>query len=63
MTGALHAAVPLSPGGVFTAEFDRLGTVTIRVSAAHPPAPELTRQINSVRAAAAAAVRGGRLCR
>jgi len=32
MTGALHAAVPLSPGDVFTAEFDRLGTVSIRVS-------------------------------
>jgi 2-keto-4-pentenoate hydratase len=32
MTGALHAAVPLSPGDVFTAEFDRLGSVTIRVS-------------------------------
>ena len=33
MTGALHAAVPMSPGDVFTAEFDRLGTVSIRVSA------------------------------
>lgn len=32
MTGALHAAVALSPGDVFTAEFDRLGSVTIRVS-------------------------------
>lgn len=32
MTGALHAAVPLSPGDVFTAEFDRLGAITIRVS-------------------------------
>jgi 2-keto-4-pentenoate hydratase len=32
MTGALHAAVPLSPGDEFTAEFDRLGSVTIRVS-------------------------------
>lgn len=32
MTGALHAAVPLSPGDEFKAEFDRLGSVTIRVS-------------------------------
>jgi 2-keto-4-pentenoate hydratase len=32
MTGALHAAVPLAPGDVFTAEFDHLGPVTIRVS-------------------------------
>jgi 2-keto-4-pentenoate hydratase len=32
MTGALHAAVPLSAGDVFTAEFDRLGSVSIRVS-------------------------------
>lgn len=32
MTGALHAAVPLSPGDVFTAEFDRLGAITIRVA-------------------------------
>jgi 2-keto-4-pentenoate hydratase len=32
MTGALHAAVPLSPGDKFTAEFDRLGTVTIQVT-------------------------------
>lgn len=32
MTGALHAAVPLSPGDVFTAEFDRLGAISIRVS-------------------------------
>lgn len=32
MTGALHAAVPLAPGDVFRAEFDRLGTVSIVVS-------------------------------
>lgn len=31
MTGALHAAVPMTPGDVFRAEFDRLGPVTIRV--------------------------------
>ncbi len=29
MTGALHAAVPMEPGDVFTAEFDRLGQVTV----------------------------------
>lgn len=33
MTGALHAAVPMSPGDVFRAEFDRLGPVTVRVTA------------------------------
>ncbi|MFI6642987.1 2-keto-4-pentenoate hydratase [Streptomyces sp. NPDC050504] len=32
MTGALHAAVPLVPGAVFTAEFDRLGAITLHVS-------------------------------
>jgi len=32
MTGALHAAVPLTPGDVFRAEFDRLGPITIRVA-------------------------------
>ncbi|MFI9642401.1 2-keto-4-pentenoate hydratase [Micromonospora sp. NPDC051925] len=32
MTGALHAAVPLSPGDTYTAEFDHLGTVTLRVA-------------------------------
>ncbi|SDH47234.1 2-keto-4-pentenoate hydratase [Pseudonocardia oroxyli] len=32
LTGALHAAVPLSPGDVFRAEFDRLGPVTVRVA-------------------------------
>jgi 2-keto-4-pentenoate hydratase len=32
MTGALHAAVPMAPGDVFRAEFDRLGPVTVRVS-------------------------------
>lgn len=31
MTGALHAAVPMSAGDVFRAEFDRLGPVTVRV--------------------------------
>ncbi|GEL20667.1 2-keto-4-pentenoate hydratase [Pseudonocardia asaccharolytica] len=31
MTGALHAAVPMTFGDVFRAEFDRLGPVTIRV--------------------------------
>lgn len=31
MTGALHAAVPMTPGDVFRAEFDRLGSVTVRV--------------------------------
>jgi 2-keto-4-pentenoate hydratase len=32
MTGALHAAVPMSAGDVFRAEFDRLGPVTVRVA-------------------------------
>lgn len=32
MTGALHAAVPMSPGDVFRAEFDRLGPVTLAVT-------------------------------
>lgn len=31
MTGALHAAVPMAPGDVFRAEFDRLGPVTLAV--------------------------------
>jgi len=31
MTGALHAAVPMTPGDVFRAEFDRLGPLTVRV--------------------------------
>jgi 2-keto-4-pentenoate hydratase len=31
MTGALHAAVPMQVGDVFCAEFDRLGSVTVRV--------------------------------
>ncbi|MGO8958124.1 MAG: 2-keto-4-pentenoate hydratase [Streptosporangiaceae bacterium] len=31
MTGALHAAVPMTAGDVFRAEFDRLGPVTVRV--------------------------------
>jgi 2-keto-4-pentenoate hydratase len=34
MTGALHAAVPMAPGDVFRAEFDRLGPVTVRVGEA-----------------------------
>jgi len=32
MTGALHAALPIAPGDVFTAVFDRLGAVTLRAS-------------------------------
>ena len=31
MTGALHAAVPMAVGDEFVAEFDRLGTVSVRV--------------------------------
>ena len=31
MTGALHAAVPMMAGDVFRAEFDHLGSVTVRV--------------------------------
>ncbi len=31
MTGALHAAVPMTAGDVFHAEFDTLGAVTVRV--------------------------------
>lgn len=31
MTGALHAAVPVRPGDSFTAEFDRLGPVSVRM--------------------------------
>jgi 2-keto-4-pentenoate hydratase len=31
MTGALHAAVPMTSGDVFRAEFDRLGPITVRV--------------------------------
>ncbi|MDN5931297.1 MAG: fumarylacetoacetate hydrolase family protein [Pseudonocardia sp.] len=33
MTGALHAAVPMTAGDVFRAEFDRLGPITVRVGA------------------------------
>ncbi len=33
MTGALHAMVPVSPGDVFRADFDRLGPITIRMAA------------------------------
>jgi 2-keto-4-pentenoate hydratase len=32
MTGALHAMVPVGPGDVFRAEFDRLGPITIRMA-------------------------------
>jgi hypothetical protein len=32
MTGALHAAVPMTPGDVSRAESDRLGPVTVRVT-------------------------------
>jgi 2-keto-4-pentenoate hydratase len=31
MTGALHAAVTMQPGETYTAEFDRLGSVSVRV--------------------------------
>jgi 2-keto-4-pentenoate hydratase len=31
MTGALHAAVAMSHGDEFVAEFDRLGRLTLRV--------------------------------
>ncbi len=31
MTGALHAAVPMTSGDVFRVEFDRLGPITVRV--------------------------------
>ncbi|MFF0123381.1 2-keto-4-pentenoate hydratase [Micromonospora arida] len=34
MTGALHAAVPLTPGDTYTAEFDQLGPVTLHVDEA-----------------------------
>jgi 2-keto-4-pentenoate hydratase len=32
MTGALHAAVPVSSGQTYRAEFDRLGPVTVRIA-------------------------------
>ena len=32
MTGALHAMVPVAPGDVFRADFDRLGPVTVRMA-------------------------------
>jgi 2-keto-4-pentenoate hydratase len=38
MTGALHAMVPVAPGDVFRADFDRLGPITIRM--AHENAEE-----------------------
>jgi len=31
MTGALHAAVPMAAGETYVAEFDRLGSVTVRI--------------------------------
>jgi len=31
MTGALHAAVPVSAGETYRAEFDRLGAVSVRI--------------------------------
>ncbi len=33
MTGALHAAVPMAAGETYLAEFDRLGSITVRVVA------------------------------
>lgn len=39
MTGALHAAVPMTAGDVFRAEFDRLGPITVRVTAGAGSAP------------------------
>jgi 2-keto-4-pentenoate hydratase len=36
MTGALHAAVPLSHGDIFTAEFDHLGSITLHVDGRRP---------------------------
>jgi len=32
MTGALHAMVPIAPGDVFHAEFDRLGSISIHMA-------------------------------
>lgn len=32
MTGALHAMVPVNPGDVFRADFDRLGPITVRMA-------------------------------
>lgn len=32
MTGALHAMVPVQPGDVFRADFDRLGPITVRMA-------------------------------
>jgi 2-keto-4-pentenoate hydratase len=34
MTGSLHSAITMEPGDVIRAEFDRLGTVTIKVAEA-----------------------------
>lgn len=40
MTGALHAAVPIAPGDVFHAEFDRIGAVTLTVADTAPAGQE-----------------------
>jgi len=37
MTGALHAMVPVAPGDVFRADFDRLGPITIRMANVESP--------------------------
>jgi 2-keto-4-pentenoate hydratase len=42
MTGALHAAVPMVAGDEFLVEFDRLGSVGVRVSSGPPPPIEPT---------------------
>jgi 2-keto-4-pentenoate hydratase len=31
LTGALHAMTPIAPGEVYRAEFDHLGSITLRV--------------------------------
>lgn len=36
MTGALHAMVPVAPGDVFRADFDRLGPITVRMASEGP---------------------------
>ncbi|MFJ9890948.1 2-keto-4-pentenoate hydratase [Streptomyces sp. NPDC091287] len=46
MTGALHAAVPMASGDTFTAEFDRLGAVTLHVD---DPAPSSSGRPATVR--------------
>jgi 2-keto-4-pentenoate hydratase len=37
MTGALHAMMPVAPGDVFRADFDRLGPITIRMASEQSP--------------------------